>query len=115
MKAIFVRLGVSALQGDVMKLILPGIITLLALLTTGQTLAANGETIYDKSCAVCHNVLEPKLGDKAAWEPKLTQGIDGLVASVLKGKGVMPAKGGDAKLSEADIKAAVLYMMAKVK
>jgi len=98
-----------------MKLTLPGIITLSALLTTGQTLAADGEAVYGKSCAACHAVLAPKLGDKAAWEPLLKQGVDGLMASVIKGKGAMPAKGGDTTLSEASIRAAVEYMMAQVK
>lgn len=82
---------------------------------TSQTLAADGKAVYDKSCAACHATLSPKLGDKVAWEPRLKQGADGLVASVLKGQGVMPAKGGYATLSEADIKAAVEYMLAQLK
>ena len=82
---------------------------------TSQTLAADGKVVYNKSCAVCHAALSPKLGDKAAWEPRLKQGTDALVVSVLKGKGAMPAKGGNGKLSETDIKAAVDYMLAQLK
>jgi cytochrome c5 len=56
----------------------------------------------------------PKLGDKAAWAPRLKTGIDALYASSLKGKGAMPAKGG-ASLPDADVKAAVDYMAAAAK
>ena len=55
----------------------------------------------------------PKVGDKAAWEPRMGQGMDALVSAALKGKGAMPAKGGNAGLSDADIKSAVEYMLEK--
>jgi len=98
-----------------MKLALLGLAASTALLMTAQTLAADGKEVYNKSCAVCHAALSPKLGDRAAWEPRLKQGTDALVASVLKGKGAMPAKGGNTTLSEDDIKAAVDYMLAQLK
>ena len=98
-----------------MKLALLGLAASAALLITGETLAADGKEVYNKSCAVCHAALSPKLGDKVAWEPRLKQGNDALVAAVVKGKGTMPAKGGNASLSEADITAAVEYMVAAVK
>ena len=56
----------------------------------------------------------PKIGDKAAWAPRLAAGVDGLTASVIKGKGAMPPKGGSGA-SEADIKAVVAYMVSSVK
>jgi cytochrome c5 len=107
-------------KGKVMKLALLGFAASTALLMTSQViasqaLAADGKAVYNKSCAVCHAALSPKLGDKAAWEPRLKQGADGLVASVLKGQGAMPAKGGNTTLSEADIRAAVEYMLAQLK
>ena len=98
-----------------MKVALLGIVTSIALLMSVDTAAAEGKDIYNKSCALCHNALPPKLGDKAAWEPRLKQGNDALVAAVIKGKGTMPAKGGNAALSESDIKAAVEYMVAMLK
>ena len=98
-----------------MKLAPLGLAVSTALLMTGQVVAADGKEVYNKSCAVCHAALSPKLGDKAAWEPRLKQGNDALVAAVVKGKGAMPAKGGNASLSEADIKVAVDYMVAAVK
>jgi cytochrome c5 len=84
-------------------------------LTAVDSLAADGKEVYDKACAICHKSLPPKLTDKAAWEPRLKQGNDALVASVIKGKGTMPPRGGNAKLSDDEIKAAVDYMVTQVK
>ncbi len=56
----------------------------------------------------------PKFGDKAAWAPRLGAGVDGLTASVIKGKGAMPPKGGSGA-SDAEIKAAVEFMTAAAK
>jgi cytochrome c5 len=74
--------------------------------------------LYTQICAACHIAgvaNAPKLGDKAAWGPRLAGGVDGLTASVIKGKGAMPPKGGAMAASDADIKAAVAYMVASVK
>lgn len=81
----------------------------------GGAAAASGKDVYAQACAVCHASLPPKLGDKAAWKPRLGQGTDALVASVIKGKGTMPPRGGKPSLSDADIKAAVEYMISQVK
>ena len=92
------------------------LIAAAAMLLGSQVSAADGKEIYNKSCALCHSAISPKLvGDKAAWEPRLKQGTEVLVASVIKGKGAMPPKGGNASLSEADIKAAVEYMVSAIK
>jgi cytochrome c5 len=56
----------------------------------------------------------PKFGDKAAWAARVGGGLDALTASVIKGKGAMPPKGGSTA-SDAEIKAAVSYMLAAVK
>jgi cytochrome c5 len=77
--------------------------------------AADGQAIYAANCAACHNNMQPKLGDKGAWGARIKQGTDALVASVIKGKGAMPARGGHPKLSDDDVKAAVDYMVAQVK
>jgi cytochrome c5 len=74
--------------------------------------------LYTSICSACHIAGvagSPKLGDKAAWAPRLAAGVDGLTASVIKGKGAMPPKGGAAAASDAEIKAAVEYMVASVK
>ena len=85
-----------------------------ALVVAGPVAAADGKGVYDKTCSVCHNVMAPKLGDKAAWAPRITQGADALTASVIKGKGAMPARAGST-LPDADIKSAVEYMIGKAK
>lgn len=79
---------------------------------------ADGKATYDATCAVCHAAgvaNAPKLGDKAAWGPRIATGKDALYASAAKGKGAMPPKGGKADLSDADLKAAVDYMIAAAK
>ena len=73
--------------------------------------------LYTQICQTCHAAGvagAPKIGDKNAWAPRLAQGVDGLTASVIKGKGAMPPKGGSAG-SDADIKSVVTYMVSSVK
>lgn len=78
----------------------------------------DGAKIYATGCAACHAsgvAGAPKLGDKASWGPRLQQGTAALTASVIKGKGAMPPKGGLAGASEAELRAAVEHMLATVK
>jgi cytochrome c5 len=99
-----------------MKLGIAVIVGIAALFGTGHiAAAADGKAVYDKSCGGCHNAMAPKLGDKAAWAPLAKKGTAALVASTVKGKGAMPPKGGAASLSEADIKAAIEYMVSQAK
>ena len=80
--------------------------------------AKDGKSVYDTVCMACHMTgaaNAPKLGDKAAWAPRIKTGNDALVASVIKGKGAMPPKGGGTALSDAEIKAAVDYIVAQSK
>ena len=77
-----------------------------------------GKALYDQACTACHAAGiagSPKFGDKAAWAARLGVGVDALTASVIKGKGAMPPRGASANASDADIKAAVEYMVAAVK
>jgi cytochrome c5 len=79
---------------------------------------ADGKKTYDTTCMACHSTGAagaPKLGDKAAWAPRLKQGVAALHASALKGKGAMPPKGGNTGLSDDAVKAAVDYMAAAAK
>jgi cytochrome c5 len=79
---------------------------------------ASGKATFDSVCAVCHMsgvAGAPKYGDKAAWAPRAKTGKAALYASALKGKGAMPAKGGNASLSDEAVKAAVDYMLSAVK
>ncbi|MDQ6627072.1 MAG: c-type cytochrome [Pseudomonadota bacterium] len=78
---------------------------------------AAAPAVYSQVCSVCHAAGiagAPKLGDKAAWAPRVAQGIDGLTASAIKGKGAMPPRGGSTA-SDADIKTVVTYMVNAVK
>lgn len=89
-----------------------------ALLLAGQAHAADGKAVYSSACALCHAtgaMGAPKTGDKARWAPLIKSGMDSLYNSTLKGKGSMPAKGGKTDLSDADIKAAVDYMVSQSK
>jgi cytochrome c5 len=91
---------------------------LAGLLFAQPAFAADGKTVYGQTCAACHGTGlagAPKLGDKTGWSPRVGAGKAALVASVLKGKGVMPPKAGNASLSEDDIRAAVEYMLDQVR
>lgn len=77
-----------------------------------------GEKLYKQACAACHVAGvagAPKFADKAAWAPRIATGMDALVASVIAGKGIMPAKGGAAGASDADLRAATQYMVEAAK
>lgn len=76
----------------------------------------HGQQIYRQACAFCHDkgvAGAPKTGDVASWGPRLAQGMDALYTASLRGKGAMPAKGGNPALSDGDVKAAVDYMVAQ--
>jgi len=73
--------------------------------------------LYEQACQICHAAGvagAPKFGDKAAWAPRLDQGVDKLTASVVAGKGAMPPKGGS-NASEAELRKVVEYMVGAVK
>jgi cytochrome c5 len=79
---------------------------------------ADGKALYTQTCSVCHATgvaNSPKLGDKAAWAPRIKAGIEALHANALKGKNAMPPKGGNTALADADVKAAVDYMVSQSK
>jgi cytochrome c5 len=78
----------------------------------------DGAKVYAAGCNACHAAGvagAPKFGDKAAWAPRASQGAAALTASVIKGKGAMPPKGGQAGASDAELRAAVEHMLAAVK
>lgn len=79
---------------------------------------ADPQKTYATVCAACHAQSvagSPKLGDKAAWAPRIKAGVDAMVKSVVTGKGAMPPKGGNAALTEADIRGIVQYMVSQSK
>lgn len=77
-----------------------------------------GKSVYGKVCALCHAAGvsgAPKPGDKADWGPRIAQGDALLYKHALEGytgaKGMMPARGAGANLSDDEVKAAVRYMV----
>ena len=77
---------------------------------------ALGEKTFTANCASCHGagVLgAPKVGDKAAWGPRIAQGKDTLYTHALNGFKMMPPKGGNAALKDEEVKAVVDYMVSK--
>lgn len=93
-----------------------------ALIPAAHAASADGKATYDSACTACHTAGvagAPKLGDKADWGPRITQGNATLYDHAVKGyqgkKGFMPAKGGNAALKDDAVKAAVDFMVSKSK
>ncbi|MFI5444038.1 c-type cytochrome [Polaromonas sp. UC242_47] len=96
------------------------VVAALAAANKSAAPAAGGNAVpalYTQTCATCHATGvagAPKLGDKAAWGPRLAAGVDGITAIAIKGVGAMPPRGGSTA-SDAEIKAVVQYMVNAVK
>lgn len=81
---------------------------------------AQGKTIYSKNCVACHGsgaAGAPKLGDSENWAPRIAQGMDTMAGHAIAGfkgaNGYMPPRGGFMTLSDADVTAAVAYMVSE--
>jgi cytochrome c5 len=75
--------------------------------------ARTGEAIVKMQCAKCHQDGKggaPRIGDRDAWIPRLKNGLDNTVRSAMKGHGGMPARGGMADLTDAELRSAVIYL-----
>lgn len=93
-----------------------------SLIPSANAAGADGKATYDSACMACHAAGvagAPKVGDKANWGPRVAQGKDTLYTHAIKGfqgkAGFMPAKGGNASLSDDAVKAAVDYMVSQTK
>jgi cytochrome c5 len=78
----------------------------------GPAGAKSGEEIVKEVCGTCHVpgvANAPKLGDKAAWAPRLKLGLDALMQSVVKGKGAMPPRAGTS-FTDAELTSAIVFM-----
>jgi cytochrome c5 len=78
--------------------------------------ASAGEQLYNAVCQACHSTGlagAPKTGDPAAWKARIAQGTAALHEHAIKGIRTMPPKGGAMSASDADVMAAVDYMVAK--
>jgi cytochrome c5 len=75
-----------------------------------------GEAIYNRLCQACHATGvagAPLFGNKEAWAPRIALGMDALLQTAIAGKGAMPPRGTCADCSDADLKAAIEYMVSK--
>ncbi|NMG77277.1 c-type cytochrome [Aromatoleum diolicum] len=94
-------------------------VTLLGLFllsTASNVTAADGKAIYTQICRACHATGvagAPVLGDRTAWAARLPVGFEALLQSALRGKGGMPPKGGNAGLTDDQVREAVAYMIAQ--
>jgi cytochrome c5 len=71
-----------------------------------------GEEVFKVQCTACHTLGAagaPKVGDTAAWAPRIATGYEALLNSALKGKGAMAAQGGG-DFEELEIARAVVYL-----
>ncbi len=89
-----------------------------ATVEVASTEEPDGEAVYNVACLACHGAGvagAPKVGDAAAWEPRLAQGMEVLIEHAINGfqgnAGVMPARGGNASLSDEEVAAAVEFMV----
>jgi len=76
----------------------------------------SGQQVYRQNCAFCHDKGisgAPRADDSMVWGLRMAQGVDALYASAIHGKGGMPARGGNPALTEADVEAAVDYILAQ--
>ena len=73
----------------------------------------SGEEVVKGQCVKCHQAGvngAPRIGDSAAWTPRMRHGIEYLVRSAVHGHGGMPPRGGKADLTDGEVRAAILYM-----
>lgn len=73
-----------------------------------------GKEIYASGCAACHDsgaAGAPKLGDVAAWTPRMDKGLEKLFSNAFYGYKGMPAKGMCKKCDQDEISSAVTYLV----
>jgi len=112
-------IAIAAPKGDdegAAKRIAPVARVELAPASTGAAAGnRSGEQIYKSICAACHDsgaANAPKLGDKAAWAPRIKLGLDGLVKSAIAGKNAMPPKGGS-DANDVELARTIVYLANK--
>jgi cytochrome c5 len=78
-----------------------------------QPIPRSGKQIVEARCSKCHATGEggaPRIGDRAAWIPRLRNGFEQTVRSAINGHGGMPARGGLPDLTDHEIRSAIVYM-----
>jgi len=82
---------------------------------SGEMAQKSPQELYQGACLACHDsgvAGAPKVGDSAAWQGRLGDGIDALIASAIKGKGAMPPKGGST-YSDDQLRMVIEYILAE--
>ncbi|MFA6179370.1 MAG: c-type cytochrome [Candidatus Methylopumilus sp.] len=85
----------------------------VAAVEAGPHVDKSGEEVVTAVCAACHSVGalgSPKVGDKAAWGPRIAQGYETLIKHAIEGIRSMPARGGNPALTDGEIANAVAHM-----
>jgi cytochrome c5 len=99
------------------KRMLPVSCVLLLCIVASARAAQSGEETVEEVCSACHGsglLGAPQIGNGAAWSARLKAAgsVDGLLASASNGKNNMPPRGGASDLSDAELRAAIEYMLA---
>lgn len=74
----------------------------------------SGEEVYNQFCFACHATGvggAPKVGDIAAWEPRISKGMDTLWSTMQNGLNAMPAKGTCMNCSDDELRASMNYLV----
>jgi cytochrome c5 len=83
---------------------------------SAKAVERTGQQIVEARCVVCHGTGQggaPKIGDRAAWIPRLKNGLDATVRSAIRGYGGMAPRGGMADLTDIEVRNAIIYMINK--
>lgn len=90
-------------------------LTAAAMLTPAAAMAErDGATVYNTKCLACHMsgvAGAPKVGDAAAWAARMAPGMEAVLASAKKGKNAMPPMGTCMDCTDAELTAAIQYMV----
>jgi cytochrome c5 len=101
-----------------MRTVAAGALALALIGMPSAAAAKSGEEVYNSTCATCHATGvagAPRFGNQADWAARVKLGKDALRASAIKGKGAMPPRGGNDKLSESEVRNAVDHMLKAVR
>jgi cytochrome c5 len=84
--------------------------------STALAAERSGEQVVQAACIRCHESGQggaPRIGDKTAWSQRISQGVDAVTKSAIRGHGGMPARGGLADLTDREVTSAILYMFGR--
>jgi cytochrome c5 len=98
------------------SLIQPVAKVVLGVAETAAKGSHTGEQVVTATCSACHGsgaLGAPKIGDNGAWAPRIAQGLETLVKHATGGFNQMPARGGNADLTDEEITRAIAFMANK--